>query len=486
MLKPHGRGYRSCRSGYGPVEPRRRRCPELGRIGAIGGVGVLAHPRHRRSARRRNIPASEECSAGCAKPAITAQFSTGVDSCGAASSVAAMCAQEKASAPGGDQDPGLRSPPLLTCRSKTRFACAGDTVLTHDADEGRKLSRGNETILSKGGAVTNLGAVQASGTDGIICRSMDVLPEETGGRYGRHWRPPDLKTAMRAIVSDDAELFESSGREISDVITSLIPSPEAVVVDLGCGIGRVAKHVASQCGLLWAVDVSVEMLEFATQWLEGVPNIRFSLGEDGGVPDVPDESVDLVYAVFVLQHLEREDAFVLLRDVRRMLRPEGRAYLTFPNLLSEVYLRSFVAYAESGEAARNHIRARMYTPTEVRQLVTAAGLAVVEIDDGNEITVLAVRDRREDHEPDSTARGSQTKALHRGGIDALPAGTLCRQGPLQLTGWAVLEDDPIDRVEIAVEGHPEAIRARLGLVRHDALAATGLAPRPGGGFRGLD
>ena len=125
------------------------------------------------------------------------------------------------------------------------------------------------------------------------------------------------------------------------------------------------------------------MLELARGHLAGESNVRFALCVDTAVPSVPDASVDLAYALLVLQHLEREDAFVLLEELRRVLRPEGRLIVTFPNLLSDTYLDAFLRYAHSGEVA-NPARARMYTPEEVVRVLTAAGFAT-ELDAGVEI-----------------------------------------------------------------------------------------------------
>lgn len=214
-----------------------------------------------------------------------------------------------------------------------------------------------------------------------------------GERYGLFWRPADVAAAMRSILSnDDAELFEESGRAQAEALTTFLPSEDATVVDLGCGIGRVARYLAPRCKLLWGVDVSSEMLEMAAERLAGIPNVRFSHCADTRIPEIADASVDFVYAVLVLQHLEREDTFLMLREIRRILRPGGTAYLGFPNLLSDVYLSSFVAYAESGEAATNPVRARAYTPQEVERLVPAAGLRIVELEATVDIVAVVVRD----------------------------------------------------------------------------------------------
>lgn len=214
----------------------------------------------------------------------------------------------------------------------------------------------------------------------------------SGGRYGNFWRPPDVSRAMLAIFNgDDVELFEQTGRQQAEVLAPLLPS-DAVVVDVGCGIGRVAKYLAPRCELLWAVDVSKEMLTMAAERLADVPNVRFARCADTRIPDIADASVDFVYSVLVLQHLEREDAFLMLREIHRILKPGGATYVTFPNLMSDVYLNSFVAYAESGEAACNPARARVYTPQEVERLLPVAGLTVTSLQSDVEIVVQARRE----------------------------------------------------------------------------------------------
>jgi SAM-dependent methyltransferase len=217
----------------------------------------------------------------------------------------------------------------------------------------------------------------------------DEVRRRIGARYGRLWLPRSEAQARRLILNDDdPEAFDRSGRDAAAQLAPLL-SPEATALDLGCGIGRVALHVAPLCRTLWAVDASPLMLRYARRRLERAPNVRFARSRGTAVPDVPAGSVDLVYSLLTLQHLEREDAFLLLRDIRRMLRPEtGRAYLTFPNLLSDTYLDAFVAYAEKGYGGHK-ARARFYTPQEVGRILPAAGLRPESIEGEVEIVAIA-------------------------------------------------------------------------------------------------
>ena len=215
----------------------------------------------------------------------------------------------------------------------------------------------------------------------------EEVQRRLGGRYGRLWMPRSEERARRLILNDgDPDGFDRSGREAAERLAPHL-TPESVALDLGCGIGRVALHAAPLCRRLWAVDASPFMLRFARRRLSTLSNVDFARSRDTTVPDVRTASIDLVYSLLVLQHLEREDAFLLLRDVHRMLRPGGTAYLTFPNLLSDTYLQAFVGYAEGGQST-HRARARFYTPQEVERILPAAGFTVREVEAGVEIVAI--------------------------------------------------------------------------------------------------
>jgi ubiquinone/menaquinone biosynthesis C-methylase UbiE len=128
------------------------------------------------------------------------------------------------------------------------------------------------------------------------------------------------------------------------------------------------------------------MLSLARERLKGLANVSFAVSEGTRIPAIASGSVDFVYSILTLQHLEREDAFLLQREVHRVLRPGGSAFFTFPNLLSDVYLDAFLSYAEGGEVG-NLARARFYTPEEVGRILPAAGFEVRNLAAGVEIEV---------------------------------------------------------------------------------------------------
>jgi ubiquinone/menaquinone biosynthesis C-methylase UbiE len=213
-------------------------------------------------------------------------------------------------------------------------------------------------------------------------------------RYGDLWKPADEPQAMQLVLNEnDAEVFEESGRRQARSLLCPLIERSDVVLDLGCGIGRVARYVAECCRILWAVDASETMLALARERLLDRANVRFAVCEDTTFPEVPDSSVDFAYSILTLQHLEREDAFRLLVELRRVMRPRAKAFLTFPNLLSDEYLAAFLQYVEAGEVS-NPARARFYTPEEVGRILPVAGFDVESLASGVEIEVICVASER--------------------------------------------------------------------------------------------
>jgi len=205
--------------------------------------------------------------------------------------------------------------------------------------------------------------------------------------YGGRWVPVDETEAMDQILNNkNPEEFEAAGRRDAERLIGPLLEPTDTVLDLGCGIGRVSRYVAPMCRELWAVDASETMLGYARERLAELPNVRFALSRELAFPDVPTGSVDLAYSLLTLQHVEREHAFRLLRELHRVLRPGGRGVLTFPNLLSQQYLEAFLHYVEVDEVD-NPARARFYTPEEVQRILPAAGFAIHELVPETEILV---------------------------------------------------------------------------------------------------
>lgn len=94
-------------------------------------------------------------------------------------------------------------------------------------------------------------------------------------------------------------------------------------VDIGCGIGRMAKWVAPLVKQYHGIDVSKEMLKIARANFIDVPNVAFHKSERG-LAMLGDNTADVVFTCLTFQHIGLEKSLSYIRDAKRVLKPRGR------------------------------------------------------------------------------------------------------------------------------------------------------------------
>lgn len=83
--------------------------------------------------------------------------------------------------------------------------------------------------------------------------------------------------------------------------TGYTPKPTDIVVDIGCGIGRLTRAIAQETGHVHGFDISQQMLEEARKL--DLPNATFHQTEGNSLRPLTDKSCDLALAYNVLQHM---------------------------------------------------------------------------------------------------------------------------------------------------------------------------------------
>jgi SAM-dependent methyltransferase len=94
-------------------------------------------------------------------------------------------------------------------------------------------------------------------------------------------------------------------------------------LEIGCGFGRLSPTFASLSGRHTAIDINTAALAAASA---AYPDLDFRQSS-GGKLDFDDDTFDLVITWTVLQHVPPEHVDGLLRDIMRVLVPEGRVLL---------------------------------------------------------------------------------------------------------------------------------------------------------------
>ncbi len=129
------------------------------------------------------------------------------------------------------------------------------------------------------------------------------------------------------------EVFEQSGRATAQALIESLTDlhrPSWNVLDIGCGIGRVLKPLAKHFHTLAGIDVSSTMIAQSKTWLADHPNITTSENSGVDLREFKNESFNLVYSYVAFQHMPRTVFDQYLREINRVLSPEGYLALQLP------------------------------------------------------------------------------------------------------------------------------------------------------------
>lgn len=103
-------------------------------------------------------------------------------------------------------------------------------------------------------------------------------------------------------------------------------APTRDVLDLGCGIGRVARAIAPRVHEVHAIDVSSGMVDAARRRCVDAPNVSVVLGSGRDLTLWPDARFDLVLAIDSMPYVVAVGEALLrayMRESARVLRPPG-------------------------------------------------------------------------------------------------------------------------------------------------------------------
>lgn len=115
----------------------------------------------------------------------------------------------------------------------------------------------------------------------------------------------DLIWKLYGIPDAGSEAGEADPADAFETYFSIFPLDKlsgAEGFDLGCGNGRIARHVAPRAGFLHCIDPSAAGLASAKQAMRGLANVSFHQASVDSIP-LPDESQDFGYSIGVLHHI---------------------------------------------------------------------------------------------------------------------------------------------------------------------------------------
>lgn len=131
---------------------------------------------------------------------------------------------------------------------------------------------------------------------------MANIDKRTAAAFDSIWK--------RTGAGDDEQSLELESLRAFETFFSIFPMDRldgAEGFDLGCGGGRIARHVAPRAGILHCIDPSPAALSAARAALGSSRNVRFHQAAVDAIP-LAAESQDFGYSLGVLHHVPDVEA----------------------------------------------------------------------------------------------------------------------------------------------------------------------------------
>jgi SAM-dependent methyltransferase len=166
----------------------------------------------------------------------------------------------------------------------------------------------------------------------------------------------------------DREFAESGARDVACLFRDLehLVHRDQVVLDIGCGMGRMDAHVAPRVKKLVGIDVSGEMVAAARARLGPLGNVEFMEGDGCSLRPLLDRSFGLVFSHIVFQHMPREAFELYVAEAFRVLDREGSFVFQVPDALEGL---------TAEPPLDDTFEMRFHREPEVRRLVEGSGFA---------------------------------------------------------------------------------------------------------------
>jgi ubiquinone/menaquinone biosynthesis C-methylase UbiE len=180
-------------------------------------------------------------------------------------------------------------------------------------------------------------------------------------------------------VTDEAALRETGEQTLGCLQESVGIRKDDVVLEIGCGIGRVGRVVAPLCRKWIGCDVASNMLSLAAERLRDFPGVELKEISGYDLRGVADASADVVYCTVVFMHLESWDRYNYILEAFRVLRPKGRIYVDNINLCSDGGWKVFETHRAFSPANRPPHMTQNSTPQEIETYLKRACFSDVRI-----------------------------------------------------------------------------------------------------------
>lgn len=221
----------------------------------------------------------------------------------------------------------------------------------------------------------------------------------TVATYKDFWnrQASSAESAISAVDgSQSEEVVQHTGRwSAAQVKAALNIGQDDDVLELGCGIGRIGRELAPLCKSWTGVDISENMIDFASQRLTGQTNVTFHKLNRTSLDMLEDNSIDKAYSIAVFCHMDKEDLYLYMQELNRVVRPGGTIFVETWNLAHPVGWRRWayepLVWSRANHAERKDVARNQFCTAEEFQLyVTHAGFeALANFNQSQSVQIVA-------------------------------------------------------------------------------------------------
>ncbi|BCS31507.1 hypothetical protein TBR22_A07080 [Luteitalea sp. TBR-22] len=217
------------------------------------------------------------------------------------------------------------------------------------------------------------------------------MPRSDYKRTWQHLSESESDAKMFVASTTDEQTFERSAAYTRGLLERFVGLHASdVVLEIGCGVGRIAPEVAPLVKTWIGTDISANMLGHAKRRLATLPNVRLVELADVGLAEIPDASVDVVYCTVVFMHLYEWDRYKYVTEAHRVLKPGGRLYCDNIDITSTLGWTMFSDAASYPPKERPSYLPMLSSADELRVFGTKAGFSTVMIEQFDDAWVALV------------------------------------------------------------------------------------------------
>jgi ubiquinone/menaquinone biosynthesis C-methylase UbiE len=229
--------------------------------------------------------------------------------------------------------------------------------------------------------------------------------------YKEHWnrRANTPESAVAAVDGSTSEsVVQLTGRWAAEQVSLALDIHRSDrVLELGCGVGRIGRELADSCAHWCGVDISENMISVAAERLRDKSNVSFHQLTRSSLEMIEDDSIDKAYSIAVFCHMDKEDLYLYMQELNRVVKPAGMIFVETWNLSHPVGWRRWAyepkVWNKSDQTQRKDVaRNQFCTPEEFELYVNQAGFrALANFNQSQSVQIIAgnqLSDERKERE----------------------------------------------------------------------------------------